>query len=173
MKEDLPVPPIVYKGRKIDRHLLSETLTKMFRLEECRAAKSDKVVSISLARVLARPWHPGRLQRMRGWDWRKDPIHVVAACLGNYHFYVISDGNHRAAVGLERGGAAIKAKISGYNYIDPRRFLYIRDEQTLWYKVDSQRPVYASYERVDTNLSTPMLELLSFLGVAVRQELYP
>lgn len=95
-------------------------------------------VSISLARVQAVAWNPGRLARCAARlaaGERAPAIHVSRYWLHGEAYYTLSDGNHRAIAARQAGHKRIRATIGGENWCKPEKYFLDTERASLWRSV--------------------------------------
>ena len=101
----------------------------------------DRVVAVSVVRVLAVAWNPGRLarckQRLAAGE-RAPALHVSRYWLHGEPWYLLSDGNHRAVAAREAGLTRIRARIGGEVWCDPANHV-LDDRRQLWRKIVDER----------------------------------
>lgn len=82
----------------------------------------DRTQAVSIRRVLASAWDPGRLERAverLAAGERAPAIHATRYWLTGEGWYIPSDGNHRTVAAREAGKRTIRCRITGEVVCEP------------------------------------------------------
>ena len=123
-------------------------------------------VSISVARVLAWAWNPGRLERCRqklAEGEKAPPIHVNRYRLNGLTWYVVSDGRHRTVAAREAGRARITAVVGSETDCHPDRYRLAVNDGRLWQAMAEP----GCFQLVAADLEPSVMAGLLAVGVAL------
>jgi len=94
--------------------------------------------AISVDRVVAWAWNPGRLARaarLLAAGEKAPPIHVSRHWLCGEALYTVADGMHRTMAARQAGRQRITAVIGGEVQCHPERYMLERSTGRLWREV--------------------------------------
>jgi uncharacterized ParB-like nuclease family protein len=147
----------------IEPQLMATLLPALSELDDSRVL--GHVRSISVAKVMAWAWHPGRLERCKARlaaGERPPAIEVGRYWLQGESYYLVSDGHHRTVAAREAGCSRIRARIGSENWCRPE--ICWLDQTILWREHDHAefgRVLKMAFNPVEPSLA----EALTRVGV--------
>lgn len=139
-------------------NVMTDLVALLTELDDFRSL--DHIRAISVSKVLAWSWSPGRLQdcaQRLAAGGKAPPIHVNRYWLHGQAYYNVSDGRHRTVAARDAGRQYIRARISGENWCKPTEYVLMNGH--LWRKNG------AWLKQIYPNVANELAELLVSVGV--------
>lgn len=148
----------------IDKSMLAVILPMLSSIDDYKVL-SDKPISVSVERVLAKAWRANRLarcERLLAEGKKPPPVHLVRYRLNGESWYGVSDGNHRVVAASNAGNKTIRAVVTCESPIRPERYVIIKN--VLWRNAYNER--YGRYlQEVQADIAPEMVAALLSIGV--------